>query len=88
MTSVSNLNERKSTCAIVQSCLASNDDKQQDKYLIAHMIPIGLTIVERLAALRVKRVTIADPNRRSTYFPILHHLERGARQGEAISPQW
>jgi hypothetical protein len=79
------LNERKSTWAIVQSCLASNDDKQQDKYLIAH--PIGLTIVERLAALRVKRVTIADPNRRSTYFPILHHLERGARQGEAISPQ-
>src|SRR3982074_2672905 len=35
MTSVSNLNERKSTWAIVQSCLASNDDKQQDKYLTA-----------------------------------------------------
>src|SRR5712672_1690282 len=35
MTSVSNLNERKSAWAVVQSCLASNDDKQQDKYLIA-----------------------------------------------------
>ncbi|MEH2480587.1 hypothetical protein V1282_003944 [Nitrobacteraceae bacterium AZCC 2146] len=76
MTNVSNLNEKK-TWAIVQSCLASNDDKQQDKYLIAH-----------IAALRVKRVTIAATNRRSTYFPILRHLERGALQGEAISPQW
>jgi hypothetical protein len=84
MTSVSNLNERKSTWAIVQSCLASNDDKQQDKYLTAPPENNSGTA----GALRVKRVTIADPNRRSTYFPILHHLERGARQGEAISPQW
>jgi hypothetical protein len=80
--------EKKSARAITQNWLAHNDCEQRDKHLIAHIIPISLTIVERLTALRVERVTIADASRRSTYFPIRHHLERVARRGEAISPQW
>jgi hypothetical protein len=33
-------------------------------------------------------VTSADPSRRSTCFPIRHHLERVARRGGAISHRW
>jgi hypothetical protein len=42
---------KKSACAIVQNWLAQNDYEQQDKHLVAQMIPISLTIVAEQAAL-------------------------------------
>ncbi len=49
---------KKSALAIVQNRLAQNDYEQRDKHLIAHLIPISLTMVQEESALGNERIEI------------------------------